>query len=177
MLKMTEVALEHINDIGVHLFIEKVMRGGISYIAKRYCKANNKYVEGYDEGSDNSFIMYFDANNLYGWAMTQHLPYGGFEWMNEGEINGFNFDLVGWNSDEEYVLEVDLKYPDDLHAFHNDYPLALEKLKIGNGMLSKYCSNIAKRYGIKVGEVNKLVPNLRNKVNYVVHYRNLQLYI
>ena len=62
----------------MHLFVEKGMRGGISYIAKRYCRTNNKYVENYDEGSDNSFIMYFVANNLCGWAMTKYLPHGGF---------------------------------------------------------------------------------------------------
>ena len=112
---------------------------------------------------------------IYGWAMAQYLPYGDFKWMSEEEINGFNFDLVGWNSGAGYVLEVDLEYPDDLHDFHNDHPLAPEKLRVGNGMLSKYCSYIAKKSGIKVFEVNKLVPNLGNKVNYVVHYRNLQL--
>ena len=110
------------------------MRGGISYIAKRYCRANNRFVGGYDEGKEDSFIMYFDANNLYGWAMTQYLPYGGFVWMNEGEINGFNVSLVGSNSDGGYILEVDLEYPDELHDAHNDYPLAPEKLRVSNDM-------------------------------------------
>ena len=151
MLKMTSVGLELISDVDVHLFIEKVMRGGISYIAKRYCRANNKYVKGYDEDGDNSFIMYFDANSLYGWAMTQYLPYGGFEWMSEEEIDGINFDLVEWNSDEGYILEVNLEYLHDLHDDHNDYPLAPENLKIENDMLSSYCSGIAEKYGIKVG--------------------------
>ena len=79
VLKMTGVKLELISDIDTHLFIEKGMKGGISYVAKRYCRAYNKFVEGYDKNIDDSFIMYFDANNLYGWAMTQYLPYGGFE--------------------------------------------------------------------------------------------------
>ena len=83
MLKMTDVKLELIDDIDMHLFIERGMRGGILYIAKRYCKANNKFVKGYDRDNVSSFIMYFDANNLYGWAMTQCLPYGGFKWMSE----------------------------------------------------------------------------------------------
>ena len=73
-------------------------------------------------------------------------------------------------------MEVDLEYPDELHVLHNDYPLAAEKLKVGSDMLSKYCSEIAHKYGIKVGEINKLIPNLGDKENYVVHYRNLQLY-
>ena len=64
-----------------------------------------------------------------------------------------------------------------MHDLHNDYPLAPEKLKISNDILSKYCSDIAKKYGIKVGGVNKLVPNLGNKSKYVVHYRNFQLHL
>ena len=120
--------------------------------------------------------MYWDANNLYGWAVIQYLPCGGFKWMSEEEISEINFDLVGKDSEEGYILEVELEYPDDLHNLHNDYPLAPKKLKVSSDMLSSYCLSIAKKYGIKVGEVNKLIPNLKNKENYVVHYRNLQLY-
>ena len=69
------------------------------------------------------------------------------------------------------------EYPSELHDLHNDYPLAPEKLEITQNMLSKYCLNIATKCGIKVGGVNKLVPNLCNKKKYVVHYRNLQLYL
>ena len=94
MLKMTKIELELINDIDMHLFIEKGMRGGISYIAKRYSKANNKYTKDYDNSEETNFIMYFDANNLYGWAMMQYLPYGGFKWISSKEINNFNLDLI-----------------------------------------------------------------------------------
>ena len=76
-----------------------------------------------------------------------------------------------------YILEVDLEYPSELHELHSDYPLSPEKLEISQNMLSKYCSDIADEYGIKIGGVNKLVPNLGNKSKYVVHYRNLQLYL
>ena len=82
-----------------------------------------------------------------------------------------DFCLIG------YMLEVDLEYPRELHGLHNDYPLAPEKLEISQNMLSKYCFNIANKYGIKIGGVNKLVPNLGNKSKYVVHYRNLQVYL
>ena len=177
MLKMIGVELELISDVNAHLFIEKGMRGGISYIAKRYCRANNKYVEGYHVNKDTSFIMYFDANNLYGWVMTQYLPYGGFKWMSTEEIHSLNFMLVGCDSDQGYILEVELEYFDGLHDFHNDYPLAPEKLGVRNNMLSKYCGDIAAKYEIKVDNVNKLIPNLGNKEKYVLHYRNLQLYV
>ena len=85
--------------------------------------------------------------------------------------------MVKENSSYGYILEVDLEYPSELHDLHNDYPLAPEKIKISQDMLSKYCCDIADKYGIKIGGVNKLVPNFRNKKKYVVHYRNLQLYL
>ena len=79
MLKMVEIKLEKISDIDKYLFIEKGSRGGISYIAKRYTKANNKYMNDYDPENPSTFITYLDMNNLYGWAMSEYLPYGEFE--------------------------------------------------------------------------------------------------
>ena len=79
MLKMTKIELELISDSDMYLFIEKVMRGGISYIAKRHSKANNKYMQSHDVNKPSKFIVYLDANNVYGWAMSQYLPYGGFK--------------------------------------------------------------------------------------------------
>ena len=76
MLKMTGVKLEKISNIDKYLFIEKVSRGGISYIAKRYAKANNKCMSDYDENKQSTFITNLDKNNLYGWAMSEYLPYG-----------------------------------------------------------------------------------------------------
>ena len=84
---------------------------------------------------------------------------------------------ISKNSSIGCILEVDLEYPSELHDLHNDYPLAPEKLEISQNMLSKYCFNIANEYGIKIGGVNELVPNLGNTSKYVVHYKNLQLYL
>ena len=103
MLKMTKIELDHISDIDMDFFIEKDMRGGISCIAKRYSKANNKYAKDYDNTKENTFNMYFDINNLYGWAMTQHLPYGNFKWMTKKEIYNFDFGLIGKNSLNGYI--------------------------------------------------------------------------
>ena len=74
-------------------------------------------------------------------------------------------------------LVVDLEYPNELHKSYDYYPLAPEELEISHDMLSKYCSNIAIKYDIKIGGINKLVPNLGNKSKYVLHYKNLQLYL
>ena len=165
MLKMTGIKLDLISDIDIHLFIEKGMRGGISYISKRYSKANNKYMKCYDSSEESKFIMLLDANNLYGWAMSQYLPYSEFKWLNKKEISRFCLNSISENSFVGHILESDLEYPDELHNLHNDYPLAPEKLEITQNMLSKYCSDIANKYGIKIGGVNKLVPNLKkNKI-------------
>ena len=86
MLKMTEVELEFISDIDMHLFIEKGMRGAISYIVKRHSKANNKYTKNYDDNKKSVFIMFLDANNFYGWAMTQYLPYDRFKRLSAKEL-------------------------------------------------------------------------------------------
>ena len=174
MLKMTGIKLEKISDIDKYLFIEKGSRGGISYIAKRYAKANNKYINDYDPKKPLTFITYLDMNNLYGWTMTEYLPYNEFEWLEN--IDEFDINSTSEKSDTGYFLKVDLEYPDALHELHNDCSLAPEKLAVSNNILSKYCKGIADRYKIKVSDVKKLIPNLGNKTKYVLHYRNLQLY-
>ena len=153
MLKTTKIKLEAISDINVHLFIEKCMRGGISYIAKRHSKVNDC-----QSNKEKQSIIYG-----YEWGMSNLLPYDEFNWFSEKEINKLDLDSVSENSSIRYFLEVDLEYPNELHNLHNDYPLAPEKLEISSDMLSRYCSDIADKYGIKVGEVSKLVPNLRDK--------------
>ena len=160
MFKMTGIELELISGIDVPLFVEKRMRG-ISYTAKRHSKANNKYMKCYDSSKENNFIVYLDTNNLYGWAMSQYLPYSGFKWSNQKEIDKFCLNSIKCNSIEcnfteengpiGYILKVDLKYLDELHELHSDYPLAPEKLEICQNMLSKYCRNFANEYGIKIG--------------------------
>ena len=161
-------------DIDMYLFTEKGLRGGISYIVKRYSKANNKYMKHYDPTKPSKFLTYLDMNNLHGWAMSRYLPYGGFKWLKnvDNVVNS-----ISKKSSIGYILEVDLEYPDELHILHNDYRLAPEKLAIAYDMLSDYCKKIADEYEIKVVDVKKLIPNLGNKTNYVLHYRNLQLYL
>ena len=93
MLKMTSVELEKISDIDKYLFIENGLRGGISYIAKRYTKANNKYINDYDPKRPSTFILYLDLNNLCDWAMSKYLPYEGFKWLK----NVDEFDVMSIN--------------------------------------------------------------------------------
>ena len=102
------------------------MRVGISYIAKTHSKANNKYTECYDSSKESKYITYLDASNLYGWKMSQYLPYSGFKWLKQKEISDFCLNSISENSFICYILEVELEYPSELHDLHNDYPLAPE---------------------------------------------------
>ncbi|KAK3782744.1 hypothetical protein RRG08_037743 [Elysia crispata] len=184
LLKKTGVELELLTDYDQHLFIEKGMRGGISMVSKRHARANNPAVEGYDPEKPNNHILYLDANNLYGWAMSQPLPTGGFRWVEDCD------GLVGTIQDqpadgpEGFILEVDLEYPQELHDEHNAYPLAPERMVVQKKWMSEYqhgllgaCEGACEGAGVVSAEVEKLVPNLRDKNHYVLLYRNLQLYL
>ena len=107
--------------------------------------------------------------------MSQYLPYRKFKWLKN--VDRFVVSSFTKNFSIGYILEVDLEYPDELHYVHNYYPLAPEKLAISYDKLSNYCKKIADKYGIKNDDIKKLVPNLGNKSNYILHYRNLQLYL
>ena len=159
MLKMTKINLELLSDIDKLLMIEKGIRGGISIISNRYGKANNKYMKDYNKKEASKYLMYVDANNLYGCAMSQKLPVHSFKWMTNKEIeNIFNNQIVQVWERTPCILEVDLTYPEELHDLHNDYPLCPERVECDKG-------------------VKKLIPNLRNKNNYVVHYKTLMQYL
>ena len=125
MLKMTNIKLELMTDIDMFQFIEKGMHGGVSYIANRYGKANNKYMKEYDEKAPSKYIMYLDANNLYGWAMSQYLPTGNFKWMSDREIKQIDLGKYKADGEKGLILEVDLEYPQELYDLHNDYPVRL----------------------------------------------------
>ena len=137
MLKMTGVKLEKISDNDKYLFFEKGLRRGLSYIAKRYAKANNKYMNDYDPKKPSKLITYLDMNNLHGWAMSEYLPYGEFKWLKI--VDEFDVNSISEKSPIGYFLQVDLEYPDQLHELQNYYPLAPEKLAVSSDVLSKYC--------------------------------------
>ncbi|KAK3730598.1 hypothetical protein QZH41_006676 [Actinostola sp. cb2023] len=176
-LKMTQVELELLTDPDMYLFVEEGLRGGISMISNRYSKANNPYVPDYDPTQDKNYIMYLDANNLYGWAMSQPLPTHDFVWLSEYEVADFDVMEVGDDSEDGFILEVDLEYPQELHDQHSDYPLAPERMKVTSNMLSPYCQQLNEELDLGGAPVSKLVPNLGNKTHYILHHRNLKLYL
>ncbi|XP_065639695.1 uncharacterized protein LOC136072408 [Hydra vulgaris] len=119
--KETKLQLKLLSDYDMILMIKQGIRSGVSMISNRLGTANNKYMETYDKSKESTYIMYLDANNLYGWAMSKVLPTHGFQWMNEGKLKNWKSILC--------ILEVNLDYPEHLHDLHNDYPLAPERLK------------------------------------------------
>ena len=172
MLKVTKIEL--IPDPDMDIFFEKDTRGEISYTSNRYSKGNNKYLKSFDLKEESKHIIYLDANNIYGYAMSKFLPTNGFKWIDPKE-----FDLKKYtsNSSKGCVLEVDLEDPKELHELRNDYPLALDKIEIKREIMSEYQLKIADLYNIPIGNVKKLVPKFFHKQKYVLHYENLQLYL
>ena len=161
-LKTTGQNLELLHDYDMLMMFEQGIRGGITHISKRYAEANNKYMKNYNPDKESTFIQYLDANNLYGWAMSQNLPTHGFKWMKNLtkekviEILEKANHSMSNHGRKGYVFEVDLEYPEHLWKTHNDYPLAPEKLKV-NG-------------------VENLISHFKPRKN-VVHDRNLRQYL
>ena len=154
-LKLTGVELELLSDLDMLLMVENGIRGGISIISNRYGEANNKYMKDYNKNKPSKYLMYLDANNLYGCAMSEKLPTHGFKWLSNKEIQKlYNNQVVQVWERYPCILEVDLEYPEKLHDSNNDYPFCPERVECNNG-------------------VKKLIPNLRDKNNYVIHYKNL----
>ena len=156
-LKLTKQELQLLTDYDMLMMFEKGIRGGISHISKRSAKANNKYMKNYDKNQPSTYIQYFDANNLYGWAMSQKLPTHGFKWMKDIDIPSTIKLLEKKDTKIGYIFEVDLEYPKYLWEEHNDYPFAPHKLKIN--------------------KVDKLVSTFFPKTKYVLHYKNLKQYL
>lgn len=156
MLKFSEVELELISDVDMLHFLKKGIRGGVSQCSGRYSKANNKYMTSYNPDEESKFLMYVDATNLYGWAMSRKLPYDQFRWLNENEITQIDLDNIDGNSKDGYIFEVDLEYPQNVHDYHNDYPFCPENIIPPNGALPK------------------LIPNLYDKTKYIIHQNALK---
>ena len=139
------------------LMEEEGIRGGICHSIHRYARANNKYMKNYNNNEEWSCIQYLDANNLYGWAMSQKLAVNGFKWLDSDKINKINEEFIrnyDENNDKCYILEVDDKYPKRLLELHSDLPFLSER--------------------IKIDKCKKLVCNLSNKKKYVTNINSLK---
>ena len=148
-LKCMGIKLELLTNPDMLLMFERGIRGGITQAVCKYTSANNKYMgDKFNPNEDTTYLQYLD--DLYGWAMSQPLPTGGFRWV---DVNHNEISELATRTDKGYLLEVDLSYPKELHNAHNDLPFMCERMEI-NG-------------------VEKLVPNHKDKKNYVIHIQAL----
>ena len=149
-MKRTRIKLELLTDENMLLLFEKGIRGGMCNVIQKYARANNKYMKNYDITKESIFLIYVDANNLYGWAMSKQLPVDGFKYENDLSI--FTMDFIkNYNeeSDIGYLLYVDIEYPKNLRESHSDLPFLPDRMK--------------------VNKVNKLICNQYDKNKYSVH--------
>ena len=154
-LKKTNVEVELLTDYDMLLMVEEGIRGGICHAIQRYAHANNKYMKDYNKKKKSSYIQYLEANNLYGKAMTEKLSVRGFRWMED--ISKIDEDFVkdyNKNDNKGYILDVDIDYPSKLQNLHSDLPFLPERMVINN--------------------TKKLVCNLNDKKNYIVHINVLK---
>ena len=171
-LKHSEVELELITDIDMYLMVEKGIRGGISMISHRYAEANDPRMgDAYNPNKPTKTLMYLDANSLYPTAMCEPLPIDQFTMVDEPN----NFDVMEVADDAEigYILEIDGYVPKEKHEQFNDYPIAPEKKRVTQDMLSPFQQQ---HFPSNKGS-EKLIPHLGKLEKYVVHYRNLKLYL
>ena len=130
-LKKTGLKLELLTDKDMLLTYKKGIRGGLCQVTCNYAEANNKYMKNYDKNKESSFLMYVDANNLYGWAMSKKLPVHIFKLVDD--LSMFTEDFIksyDKEGDVSYLLVVDVEYPIKVLMLHSDLPFLPEKMKI-----------------------------------------------
>ena len=174
MLKLTNCEIGLLPEIDMVHFIESGLRGGHSFINTRHLVGNT------DQKSKNpgNFIFYMDTNNLYGHAQSELLPYNNFEWVDQNELQKINWMSLNTDDAIGYILEVDLTYPPYLHEMHNSFPLAPEACIIQTKNLSPFAlENLILSQASSNYKSEKLTSTFYRRKNYVVHLKNLQLYI
>ena len=171
---MTKIKLKLIPHSKMFIFFEKCTKAAISGSSHGYSKANNEYIKSCDSKEQAKHLIYLDANNLYGYAVSKFLPTGDFKWIDPKQLD---LNECTSNSSKRFVLDVDLVYPKQLWELHIVYFLVPDKIEIKEEKLSKYQILIADFYNIPILNVIKLVPNFFDKEKYVLHYENLHLYV
>ena len=168
MLKFTNVHFDLITEIDMYNFFEKGIRGGMTNVVRRYARVEDT----------REHIVYYDCNNLYGYAMIQPLPMKDFAWLDQSYYSGFDVREIRDDNEIGYILEVTLNYPKHLHDLHDMFPLAPEKLSVDYSQLSPYAISVLKKYDMPyVKSSMKLISTLSQKKCYILHYRNLKLYL
>ena len=166
-LKKTNVKLELLTDYDMLLMVQEGIRSRLCHSIHRYAKANNKYLENYDENKESSYIQYLDANNLYGWAMSQKLPKNNFKWVEDtSRINKEFIKNYNENSNKGYILEVDVKYPKKLYDSHSHLSFLPRRMKIDkckklvcnlHNVVHIKSSKPALNHGVKLKKIYRII--------------------
>ena len=172
----TKIELEQIYDPKILDIIERHKKGGLCFVgSKRHVKANNHYLEDYDDTKPENYLMYWDANNLYGWAMSQPLPYKDISFNTDISLE----EILATSDDNDvgYIVECDLEYPEEIHDKLKEFPPCPETLAPTTNMLSEYQKSLKEKGNpgkVSQVECSKLIPHLMKHENYCIHYRNLK---
>ena len=186
--KMTNATVQLLHDVDMYEFFERGIRGGMTFVNTHFMSAVNARDTSSvnDSTTDRQDILYIDANNLYGHALSQKLPQSEFKWMSDQEIDSVDIGMYDYEgSDVGHVFEVDLEYPRDIHDSTIDLPLCPEKVTICSEMLSELmhdqwksiCISRYLKENKKFNGCVKLLLNQWGKDRYVVHGRVLQFYL
>ena len=179
-MRSTKMRIELIQDPTIYQFLQLGIRGGVCGVNQRHAIANNINIDTFDSNKPNSFIINLDVNNLYGKCLNMYLPFKNFKFLNEDEYINIDWEHIKTNSEKGYILECDLYYPENLHDDHSDFPLCPLAGKVSNEELSAYQLNSIeklKNIGYKRFPTPKLLLTLKNKKNYILHFKNLKLYM
>ncbi|XP_064637883.1 uncharacterized protein LOC135497181 [Lineus longissimus] len=181
MLKRTQVRLDVLHDLEMVQWVKRGVRGGVASIMLRHAEANIPEMgRNYRPEEPRQEIMALDCTNLYGHALSKNLPEKNYRWLSKNEISKLNVTEIPDDARTGFILSVDLTYPAELHERHTMYPLAPHKAVIPPAQWSDYTYELGLRLGeasfFKSGQ-EKLVPDLTEKRDYVVHYQNLKYYL
>ena len=178
MLKTTNARIELFTDIDMILMTEKAIRGGLTQLVERHAVANHKYLPSYDKSKKSIFLQYLDANNLYGYSMSQNLPLDGYKWANTLIVTDKFVKDYDIKSDKGYLLEVDVEYPVRLRIYHKDLPFLPERrvksVKYDYDDLSSAQRKVYKTFNMIPEPNNKLIATVQDKNKYIVHISTLK---
>ena len=182
--KMTRARIDLVQEQEQYEFIEKGIRGGCTFVNKHYLRVNAPEIDPsrYNPNLPRHEMLYIDANNLYGHALSAKLPYKDFAWLTDSELDALSQPGVLRNMDVEgdigYLLEVDLTYPPEIHDMSRDFPFCPEKLKVNSNHLSDFMIGQLSDLGHnKVNTYEKLLLTQWDKPGYVVHFKMLKFYL
>jgi len=181
MLNQTKIELDLITDPKILDIIERQKKGGLCFVgSQRHTVANNHYLENFDKTKPENYIIYLDANNEYGWAMSKPLPYKNLKLYDEPELfESLMPDILECPDDSSigFIIECDLIFPPHIHDKLKEFPPCPENICPKTEWLSEFQKGLLKSNGMKACKNSKLIPHLMEHKNYCIHYTNLKFVV